>query len=211
METGNSLIDLSTADWILGSDESGYGSWAGPLTVCSVLLPRGWVDPGVQDSKKLSRAQRECVYDRYTRATPVPYCVTWVQAPEIDAVGVWQALLAAHRACLTALLPLANGPVLIVVDGFPHGAESIGIDGCIGLPKADQLVPSCSLASILAKVSHDRYMQQQAAIYPGYGFGSHQGYGTAEHQRALAKKGPCPLHRKSYGPIKKLLGCAKAS
>lgn len=200
--TGNSTIDDSTADWVVGSDEVGFGSWAGPLLVCAVALPRGFNEPGIGDSKKLSESQRERVFDRFTRSTPVRHHLVWVQHTAIDQEGVWKALLRAHREALTTVLALVEGTALRVVDGFPHGTEAIGVPHAIGLPKADMLVPAVSLASIIAKVTRDRHMRVLAGQYPGYGFESHRGYGTPEHQRALREKGPCEIHRKSYAPIK---------
>jgi ribonuclease HII len=205
MQTGNTAIDNSTAEWVVGSDEVGYGAWAGPLLVCAVAVPRGFNEPGIGDSKKLSKAQRERAYDRFTRTTPVRHHLVWVEHTAIDQEGVWKALLRAHREALTTVLATITGPSLRVVDGFPHGTKEIGVEDAIGLPKADQLVPAVSLASILAKVSRDRVMREFAAKYPGYGFDAHKGYGTPEHQQALRENGPCEIHRKSYAPIRDLL------
>jgi ribonuclease HII len=200
--TGNSAIDHSTADWVVGSDEVGYGAWAGPLVVCAVALPRGFNEPGIGDSKKLSEIQRGRVFDRFTKSTPVRHHLVWVHHQAIDQEGVWKALLRAHREALTTVLAQVAGSTLRVVDGFPNGTDGIGVPGAIGLPKADMLVPAVSLASIIAKVTRDRHMHELAGQYPGYGFASHKGYGTPEHQRALQEKGPCEIHRKSYAPIK---------
>ncbi len=200
--TGNATIDHSTADWVVGSDEVGYGSWAGPLLVCAVALPRGFNEPGIGDSKKLSEKQREQAFDRFTRATPVRHHLVWVHHQDIDREGVWKALLRAHREALTTVLAQVEGSTLRVIDGFPHGTEAIGVPHAVGLPKGDQLVPAVSLASIIAKVTRDRHMRVLAGQYPGYGFSRHMGYGTPEHQRALRELGPCEIHRKSYAPIK---------
>ncbi len=203
--TGISAIDHSTAEWVVGSDEVGYGAWAGPLVVCAVAVPRAFNEPGIGDSKKLSESQRERVFDRFTRSTPVRHHLVWVSNSDIDREGVWPALLRAHREALVAALAMVDGTALKVVDGFPNGTKDIGVQDAIGLPKADQLVPAVSLASIIAKVTRDRYMQTQAALYPGYGFGAHKGYGVPEHQRAIREKGPCEIHRKSYAPIRDAL------
>lgn len=203
--TGIEVIDNSTAKWVLGSDEVGYGAWAGSLLVCSVLLPRTFDEQGIADSKTLSPARRRTAYDRWTKTTPVTYKLVEFTSQQIDEIGVGEALIQAHRKALEALLPKAGPSCLIVVDGFQHGTSSLGIPGSIGLPKADNLIPAVSLASIIAKVTRDDMMVQAAQVYPGYGFAKHVGYGTREHAEALKKLGPCPIHRRSYQPIKDLL------
>jgi ribonuclease HII len=200
--TGNSSIDDSSAEWIVGSDEVGYGAWAGPLVVCAAAVVRGFNPPGVGDSKKLSEKQREAAYDRYTKATPAIHHLVWVEPKDIDRQGVWRALLGAHRQALEHVITRITGSRLIVVDGFPNGTHEIGVPMAVGLPKADMLVPAVGLASIIAKVTRDRHMRQMETLYPGYGFGAHKGYGTADHQRNLREKGPCEIHRFSYDPIK---------
>lgn len=203
--TGIDAIDNSTAEWILGSDEVGYGAWAGSLIVCSVLLPRNFNEPGVGDSKSLSAARRQTAYYRWTRTTPIPYKIVEYTSQQIDEIGVGEALIRAHRQALEALLPKAGSSCLIIVDGFQHGTHSLNVPGSIGLPKADTLIPSVSLASIIAKVTRDDMMTKAAEIYPGYGFAKHMGYGTASHAEALTKLGPCPIHRRTYEPIRRIL------
>lgn len=203
--TGNDAIDKSQADWIVGSDEVGYGAWAGPLLVCAAAVARSFNPPGVGDSKKLTERMREHAFDRYTKTTPATHHLVWVSAEDIDRQGVWKALLGAHREALENVIGRVEGSKTVVVDGFPHGTQDIGVQGAIGLPKADQLVPAVGLASIIAKVSRDRLMQQLDRQHPGYGFGAHKGYGTPAHQRALRELGPCDIHRKSYAPIKDAL------
>jgi ribonuclease HII len=124
---------------------------------------------------------------------------------QIDEIGVGEALIQAHRKALEGLLAQCKGTCLIVVDGFQYGTGSLNIPGSIGLPKADALIPSVSLASIIAKVTRDDMMVQAAQMYPGYSFAKNVGYGTKEHAEALKKLGPCPIHRRSYQPIKDLL------
>lgn len=205
LETGHPQIDNSTAEWIVGSDEVGYGSYAGPLCVVALALPRDWQDPwGVTDSKKLSKAKREKITQAVLLQPPV-YSEVWVGHREIDEKGVYKCLLEAHRKALTSVLEFIPGNPLIVVDGFPQGAGAIGVPGAIGLPKADLLVPPVSLASIIAKTRRDALMVAYGKKYEGYGFESHMGYGTQKHQAALVKLGPCDIHRKSYAPIARLL------
>lgn len=205
LATGNPQIDNSTAEWVVGSDEVGYGPWAGPLLVVALALPRDWEDPwGVTDSKKLTKAKRE----KITKAVllqPPAFSEVWVGHREIDEKGVYKCLLEAHKKALSSVLEFIPGNPLVVVDGFPQGAGAIGVPGAIGLPKADLLVPSVSLASIIAKTRRDALMTAYDKVYPGYNFGKHSGYGVPAHQEALAKLGPCDIHRKSYAPIAKIL------
>jgi len=202
--TGNVEIDTSTAEWVVGSDEVGFGSWAGPLIICAAALPRTWSGTGLGDSKKLSEKQRRKAFERWTLETPALHHLVSVSPERIDELGVYEALILAHRKALETVLTKVQGTVLIVVDGFKDGTKRIGVPGSIGLPKADNLVPAVSLASILAKVTRDELMARAAKEYPGYGFSRNVGYGTPEHQEALAKLGPCALHRRSYAPIAKI-------
>ena len=189
----------SADDFIIGSDEVGYGSWAGPLVVCAVLTSKGWKGPpGLADSKLLTPAQR---VELYTRLYALPFVLVMSTAEAIDHYGVTAALVAAHTLAIKTLLltfPMAN----IVVDGnlrlpeLPH-ARSI--------PKADALFPCVSAASIIAKVNHDHFMALADAQFPGYGFAKNVGYGTALHTAGLQAHGVTPLHRTSYAPIKKIL------
>jgi ribonuclease HII len=201
MKTGRPEIDDSDAEWVVGSDEVGYGSWAGPLVVCAVAVKRTWSDASVGDSKKLTPKKRRDAYERWTKVTPVLHHLVEASPARIDELGVWQALLAAHRKALETLLKKLTGTVLVVVDGFKDGAHHIGVPGAIGLPKADDLIPAVSLASIIAKVTRDEMMERYARQYPGYALASNKGYGTADHQAGLDRLGPCALHRRSYAPI----------
>jgi|SRR6478609_212315 len=203
--TGNPAIDNSTAQWIVGSDECGFGCWAGDLVVAGTRLPRGWTDPGVGDSKKLSEVKREQAYRRWTETEPVPYCRVAVSAKVIDQHGVWECLIQAHRKVLSELLKgIDPDDVLVVVDGFKGQGQKI-LPQAIGLPKADDLIPAVSLGSIIAKVWRDRQMVELAKKYPGYGFQNHKGYGTDEHQQALLRLGVTDIHRRSYAPVTKAL------
>lgn len=200
--TGNQRIDDSTEEWIVGSDEAGFGSWAGPLTVAAVALPRTWSDPEVTDSKELKPHMRERIFRRYTIAEPVLFHLVVVANDEIDRVGMSKVIHQAHREALQAVLgKLGDLPALKVVDGYKDGTKAIGIPGLIGLPKADRLIPSVSLASCIAKVAHDILMREHDKQHPGYGFAQHVGYGTAQHDLALKRLGPCAIHRMSYGPV----------
>jgi ribonuclease HII len=210
LKTGNALIDNSTAEWVIGSDEVGYGAWAGPLVVCATLVHRSWTAAGVGDSKKIVEKERERICDHFTQVSPVTHLLVWVTPKKIDELGVYKALVGAHQVAILGVMDKAKSPPLVIVDGFPQGTGAIGVHNAVGLPKADGLVSAVGLASIIAKVTRDRFMQKQSQEYPGYGFGNHKGYGTPEHERALDKLGVCAIHRKSYDPIRKRLKTPRA-
>lgn len=203
--TGNPLIDESTAEWVVGSDEVGYGAWAGPLVVCAVALPRGWSEKGVGDSKKVSKTERVRIATRFVKETPVLYHLVKASNDEIDQEGVATVLPQCHRMALEGILKKVKGEPLIIVDGFKHGTRSIGVPGAIGLPEGDGLIPAVSLASIIAKVTRDMMMVEMSKQYPGYFFADHKGYRSEDHEDALRRLGPCAIHRKSYAPIARLL------
>lgn len=188
---------------ILGIDEVGRGPWAGPLVVGAVVLPEGFVLDGLTDSKKLS-AKRRAELDVIIREQATGWGLGWVHAEELDAIGLSEALrVATIRAAEAVKSPYHE----IIIDGTINFLKETSKGQYVTtLPKADLLVPAVSAASIIAKVARDAYMEQQDGAYPGYGFASHVGYGTAKHQQALQQLGVTPLHRTSFAPIKKLLG-----
>lgn len=185
-----------TRAMIVGIDEVGRGCWAGPLVAGAVVLNTDIA--GLKDSKKLSRLQRE----RLTleiEASGAAIGLGWVTPAEIDEVGLTQAVRLAMERALDALLP---GYERVIIDGnFNFLAHRPGTQAVI---KADDSVPAVSAASIVAKVARDNYMNEQALMYPGYGFESHVGYGTAAHLQALKTRGVTPLHRLSFKPLQRL-------
>lgn len=197
--TGNPKIDGSRAATVIGTDEVGYGAWAGPLVVAAVATPRDWFDPRVKDSKKLSEKVRETLYAEFWKAD-FPMSVQMVEPAQIDEMSVWKALIFAHNAAIKDLLLRCSDKPLVIVDG------NVPTEVGFSLPKADDMVPAVSLASIIAKVTRDRIMVKLADTYPGYGFARHKGYGTPEHQLSLSTKGPCPAHRMSYSPVSSAKG-----
>lgn len=203
--TGNPQIDTSTEEWIVGSDEAGYGTWAGPLTVAAVALPRSWHDPEVNDSKQVKEAVRDRLFKRYTIEQPVCFHLVMVSNDEIDRIGMSKVIHQAHKTALETVIQKLGRSCLKVVDGYRDGTKAIGIPGLIGLPKADSLIPSVSLASIIAKVSHDIMMREYDKQFPGYGFSQHVGYGTGQHDLALNRLGACAIHRKSYSPVARVI------
>jgi ribonuclease HII len=177
---------------IVGADECGFGSWAGPLVVCAVAVPISWKPiAGLNDSKKLRPAKREELY--YFLRDRIAHVCTQAEASEIDRDGVGYALRRCFTDSVKAMLDRFP-KALVVLDGE---VRLPGIDH-LHFPKADGLVPAVMAASVIGKVTHDHQMAALAAKYPGYGFGKHAGYGTPEHKAAIAAKGLTPEHRRSY-------------
>ncbi len=208
MKTAASALEASTAPFVAGSDEVGYGAWAGPLCVASVVVPRKWVGPkGLTDSKRMTRKSLERVHAEFKRLPVYPegggqvwWSISYASSDEIDRDGVGPTLRAMHagamgRAIRMGQLMGAGEPPLAIVDG------NMNIEGCISIPKADLLFPAVSMASVLAKVARDQIMRNYDTEFPGYGFADHVGYGTAKHIKALDRLGPCEIHRKSYKPV----------
>lgn len=193
---------------ILGIDEVGRGPWAGPLVVAAVVLPEHHSLEDLTDSKKLSAKKRKLL-DVKIREEALGFGLGWVHAEELDTIGLSAALkLATIRAVEAVKAPYHE----IVIDGTINFLKDTTKGRYVTtMPKADFLVPAVSAASVIAKVARDTYMAEQDAKYPEYGFGSHVGYGTAQHQKALETYGVTELHRKSFAPIAKHLGAAPAT
>jgi ribonuclease HII len=193
---------------ILGIDEVGRGPWAGPLVVGAVVLPDEHTIEGLTDSKKLS-AKRRRELDAMIRQQALGFGLGWVHADELDNIGLSAALrLATKRAVEAITTPYHE----IIIDGTINFLQDTNRGRFVTvLPKADLLIPAVSAASIIAKVARDQFMHEQDALYPGYGFASHVGYGTATHRKVLEAQGVTPLHRTSFAPIAKLLGNATAT
>jgi len=188
----------SSAQFILGSDECGLGSWAGPCVTCAVAVPKDWKPPfGLNDSKKVGSKKREQLFEILRNR--IPYACEMAQSDEIDRVGITLALRRCFRACIENVLARAPG-ALIVIDGE---VRIPGIDH-LRFPKADGIVPAVMAASVIGKVIHDRYMWLMAEKFPGYSFHKSSGYGTPKHREALERLGPCPIHRRSYLPVAKI-------
>lgn len=184
---------------ILGIDEVGRGPWAGPLVIGAVVLGGTAID-GLTDSKKLSKKRREEL-DVIIRDQAAAYGLGWVHADEIDSIGLSEALrLATKRAVEQITVPYHE----IIIDGTINFLQGTTKGEYVTtMKKADLLVPSVSAASIIAKVARDKYMAEQDAVYEGYKFASHVGYGTAVHRAAIEKLGVTPLHRLSFAPLQK--------
>ena len=179
---------------VAGVDEAGRGCLAGPVVAAAVILSPDCVIAKVDDSKKLSRTQREALYEEIA-AKAIAVGIGQVEAAEIDRLNILQASLKAMRL---ALDNLSTPPARVLIDGHlparsPYPEQAI-IDG-------DARSLSIAAASIVAKVHRDRLMCECDGHYPEYGFAAHKGYGSAAHLAALDAHGPCPLHRRSFGPV----------
>lgn len=184
---------------VAGLDEAGRGCWAGPVVAAAVVLAEVvlWQPEllaGIDDSKQLTPAARELGYQRLRELT-VAIGVGIVPAYLIDAYGI---LPATRLAMVTALLQLPCSPDGLLIDAVP--LRELALPQVV-LPRGDARCLSIAAASVVAKVTRDRLMATADRAYPGYGFAAHKGYGTAQHQRALAVHGPCPLHRRSFAPL----------
>ena len=192
---------------ILGIDEVGRGPWAGPLVIGACILPKDeagnypdWV-ASLTDSKKLSAKKREA-YSEIILQNAAATGLGWVSAEEIDRFGLSESLRLATRRAVEEIRKTKVPFTEIVIDGTINFLKDTSLENYVtNLKKADLLIKEVSAASIIAKVARDHYMEELAKQYPGYGFESHVGYGTAEHKSALIKLGPCPEHRFSFGPV----------
>lgn len=187
---------------LVGVDEAGRGPWAGPVVVCALSLPESLPPAlkGVRDSKLLDAARREALF-KAIRRRATALSVAWAQPAEIDARNILAATLSAMgRAARRLAAKLGAEPrLLVLVDGpFRIPGLELWQEAVVG---GDGKSRSIGAASIVAKVIRDRWMRSYARRYPGYGFAAHKGYGTRQHQGALAKLGPCRGHRRSYAPV----------
>lgn len=180
---------------IAGIDEAGRGPLAGPVVAGAVILPGGIWLPGLNDSKRLSPRQRTELA-KLIQERAAAWAVAEVDAAYIDQYNIRQAALEAMRRCVLAL-PVS--PDYLLVDGMVIPQLPIPQAGLI---RGDSRSASIAAASILAKVARDGLMERWDAVYPGYGFARHKGYGTPEHLTALACLGPSPIHRFSFAPVR---------
>ncbi len=183
---------------VAGIDEAGRGPLAGPLLVAAVILPHDCRLTLLNDSKKLSARQREILYDQ-VRAKALAISSVTVDIATIDEINIYQATIKGMYQAIENLAPAADG---VLIDAVPLPRLTVANESIIG---GDALSASIAAASIIAKVERDRLMLEAAEIYPQYGFARHKGYGTPEHLAALREYGPCPLHRRSFEPIKSML------
>lgn len=189
---------------VAGVDEAGRGPLAGPVVAAAVILDDLHPITGLADSKKLTAARREALFDEI-RAKALCFCIAEASVEEIDRLNILQATMLAMQR---AVLGLRLKPVRALVDG--NRLPVLEIQG-EAIVKGDALVPAISAASILAKVHRDRWCDGLHARFPHYGFATHKGYGTAAHLLALREFGACPEHRTSFSPVTKVLQAAALS
>jgi ribonuclease HII len=189
--------------YVAGVDEVGRGPLAGPVVVAAVILPAEWRLSGLprklrglNDSKLLTPAQREFYFDFLTAAPGVIYSLAQLDSTEVDRLNI---LRATHTAMHHALCALRQAPQHVLVDGLE--VKTLGFPQT-ALVKGDSRSFSIAAASVLAKVTRDRQMVEFDRTWPQYGFAAHKGYQTESHLRALQEHGPCPIHRRSFSPLK---------
>ena len=180
---------------VCGCDEAGAGPLAGPVYAAAVILPLGLDIPGLDDSKKLTEKKREALFP-VIQEQALAWSVAAVDAAEIYRTDILSARMKAMQLAIDGLSPK---PDFALIDGNRDRGRTSAITAphrC--LVKGDSLSASIAAASILAKVSRDRYMTEAAAQYPAYGFDRHKGYGTRLHYQLLREHGPSPIHRRTF-------------
>jgi ribonuclease HII len=178
---------------VAGVDEAGRGPLAGPVVAAAVILPAKGVPRGIDDSKKLTAAERLRLHDRLRDCAMVGVGI--VEAPEIDSLNIYWATM---KAMTLAVEALGCDPGHVLVDGnrLPRWTYQ-----ATAIVKGDAISLSIAAASIIAKHTRDTIMIAHAESYPHYGWHSNKGYGAPDHLRALRDHGPCPLHRRSFAPV----------
>ena len=176
---------------VCGMDEAGRGPLAGAVFAAAVILPQGLIIEGLNDSKKLTEKKRDKLFD-VIKENAISYGIASVSAEEIDEINILNASMLAMRRAAEMLEPKPDAGLIDgnTSRGFTFYTET--------LVKGDSLSPSIAAASILAKVSRDKYMAELAEKYPEYNFAGHKGYPTKEHMDLVRKLGPCPEHRKTF-------------
>lgn len=176
---------------ICGVDEAGRGPLAGPVCAAAVILPPELEIPGLNDSKKLTDKKRRALYDIIVEEA-VSYGIAMASEQEIDEINILQATF---NAMERAMDQLTVRPALALIDGNRERPFPVPVQTVV---HGDGLSANIAAASILAKVTRDRYMEEMAGRYPQYGFEIHKGYGTKAHYAALTEFGPCPIHRRTF-------------
>jgi ribonuclease HII len=181
-----------------GVDEAGRGPWAGPVVAAAVILPKNFITDKINDSKKLSKKNRDILYENITKNAD--FGLGFATVTEIDKLNILQASLLAMKR---AVGNLNKVPVKALIDGNTIPPNLPCVSECI--VKGDSKVVSIAAASIIAKVVRDRFMTKLAQLHPGYGWERNFGYGVKEHQEALKTLGVTSEHRRSFKPIHKML------
>ncbi|MFT5138642.1 MAG: ribonuclease HII [Lysobacterales bacterium] len=183
---------------VAGVDEAGRGPLAGPVVVAAVILPVSYKLDGLDDSKRLTRQKREALFPAIQQQA-IAYTIQIVDVDEIEQLNILHATLVGMRRCIVALDPV---PTLALIDGNRAPELDCEVHTII---EGDHWVPAISAASVLAKVCRDEIMADYHKLYPHYGFDQNKGYPTPEHLRLLKENGPCPIHRKTFAPVRRVL------
>ncbi len=184
---------------VCGCDEAGVGPLAGRVYAAAAILPNRLELPWLNDSKQVTEKRREILFDQIQEQA-VSWAVAWVEPEEIDQIDILNSRIKAMQAAINSLEKKAD---FALIDGNrDHGSKCAVTTEHQLIVKGDSLSYSIAAASILAKVSRDRYMEKMAALYPQYEFERHKGYPTRRHYELLREFGPCPIHRRSF--LKKL-------
>ncbi|WP_220802507.1 ribonuclease HII [Pseudomonas sp. NCCP-436] len=183
---------------VAGVDEVGRGPLCGPVMTAAVILDPARPIRGLNDSKKLSEARREALFEEI-REKALAWCIARAEVEEIDRLNILHATMLAMQRAVEGL---AVTPKLALIDG--NRCPKLAVP-CAPVVKGDSRVPAIAAASILAKVSRDREMLELDRHYPGYGIAGHKGYPTPVHLEALRRLGPTPIHRRSFAPVRALL------
>lgn len=207
--TPHNRFEFEAAQWsaglthVAGVDEAGRGPLAGPVVAAAVVFPPGWLTTGLpaelrglNDSKQLTETRREAFFAALMRLPEIQFAIAAVDASTIDQINILQAT---HRAMNEALAQLTPPPQHALVDGNPVKTLRFPQTAIV---KGDARSYSIAAASILAKVTRDRQAAEWERQWPEYGFAIHKGYGTPQHLEAIRRHGPCPLHRRSFAPLK---------
>ena len=203
MRLPKSLLERLGSDWdrpglVAGVDEAGRGPLAGPVVAAAVILDDRQPIAGLADSKVLSPRRRELLFDEI-RAKALACCIAEASVEEIDRLNILQASLLAMRRAVEGLRLV---PRRVLVDG--NQLPTLNMPAA-AIVSGDAKVPSISAASILAKVYRDRHCLVLDRDFPDYGFAAHKGYPTSAHLAALRQHGACPVHRRSYAPVRAVL------
>lgn len=180
---------------LVGVDEAGRGPLAGPVTAAAVILHPKKLIKGLNDSKKLTKKQRDMLFIMIQQRS-IAWAVGWASVAEIDKLNILQASLLAMQRAVKALDII---PDKVLIDGKHKPALPYAMEAIVA---GDSLIPAISAASIMAKVSRDKLMAILDKLYPHYGFAQHQGYSTEFHKQQLEQLGPSAIHRSSFQPVK---------
>lgn len=181
---------------IAGVDEAGRGPLAGPVVAAACIIPKGIFFEGINDSKKLLPKKRQQIYQQIINDQRVSYGIGLATSEEIDEINIYQATIVAMQR---AVAKLSTVPHLLLVDGKQKLKTEIPSKYIVGGDAASQIIAA---ASIIAKETRDTMMMEFDKQWPQYAFSKHKGYGTSLHLKALEQHGPCPIHRRSFEPVK---------